>query len=65
MCMGRPELPPGLDPKRFARAVGIDGFAIPLDNSAIGNNPLQKMFVKQVEFWPNMLRKEVNPQSFD
>ena len=65
MCMGRPELPPGLDPKRFARAAGIDGFAIPLDNSAIGNNQRQKMFVKQVEFWPALLRKEVNPQSFD
>jgi predicted TIM-barrel fold metal-dependent hydrolase len=63
--MGRPELPPGLDPKRFARAIGIDGFAIPLDNSAIGNNPRQKMFVEQVEFWPNIVRKEVDPQSFD
>ena len=64
MCMGRPELPPGLDPKRFARAVGIDGFTIPLDNSTAGGNARQKMFIKQVEFWPNLLRKEVNPQSF-
>lgn len=65
ICMGRPLLPPGLDSKRFRRAVCIDGFALPLDNSAIGNNAPQKMFIKMVEYWPGMVRKEANPKSFD
>lgn len=65
ICMGRPVLPPGLDSKRFARAQCIDGFMLPLNNSGIGSNDRQKQFVKMVEFWPNLLRKELNPKSFD
>jgi len=65
VCMGRPVLPPGIDAKRFGRAQCIDGFMIPLDNSGIGFNDRQKMFVKMIEFWPNIISKKALPKSFD
>lgn len=65
MCLSEPILPPGLDPKRFARAQMVDGFLIPLDNSGIGETTRVKQFVKMVEVYPNIMRKQMNPQSFD
>ena len=65
MCLSEPILPPGLDSNRFARAQLVDGFLIPLDNSGIGETARVKQFVKMVEVYPAIMRKQINPQSFD
>ena len=65
MCLSEPLLPPGLPADRFARAQLVDGFLIPLDNSGIGTSLREKQFTKMCEYFPGLMRKEMNPQSFD
>jgi predicted TIM-barrel fold metal-dependent hydrolase len=65
ICSGRPVLPPGLDNKRFGRVVAIDGFAVPLDNSTAGSNERQRQFIKMVEYFPNLIREQAKPRTFD
>lgn len=64
MCLSEPLLPPGLPADRFARAQLVDGFLIPLDNSGIGTTLREKQFVKMVEYYPDLTRREMNPATF-
>ena len=64
MCLSEPLLPPGLPADRFARAQLVDGFLIPLDNSDIGTSLREKQFVKMVEYYPDLMRREMNPATF-
>jgi predicted TIM-barrel fold metal-dependent hydrolase len=65
VCLSEPLLPPGLDPKRFARAQLVDGFLTPLDNSGIGTTLREKQFGKMCGYFPGLMCKEMNPQTFD
>ena len=65
MCLSEPVLPPGLPADRFARAQLVDGFLIPLDNSGIGTTLREKQFVKMTEYYPGLMRQEMNPQTFE
>jgi predicted TIM-barrel fold metal-dependent hydrolase len=65
MCLSEPLLPPGLPEARFARAQLVDGFIIPLDNSGLGNNLREKQFLGMCEYYPGLMRQEMNPQTFD
>jgi len=65
MCLSGPELPPGLDPKRFAKAQLVDGLLLPLDNSGIGTALKSKQFVKLSEPYARHLRMQYQPRTLD
>jgi hypothetical protein len=65
MCLSEPVVPPGYDSKRFALAQLVDGFLVPLDNSALGSTLREKQFVKMTEYFPGLVRAKVQPQTFD
>jgi uncharacterized protein len=65
MSMTGVELAPGLDPDRFAVAPLVDGFVIPLDNSGIGTTQRERQFVQMTGYFPGLMRKEMNPVTFD
>lgn len=65
MCLSEPLVPPGYDSKRFALAQLVDGFLVPLDNSGIGNTVREKQFVKMTEYFPNLVKAKLQPETFD